>query len=98
MTDPSPARIQPLTPATAATDKALNVPTPPVYDGPLAPAAGGWTPPGWAPYLAGAVISGITAALPFASGPAVVVLTVALGICTGLGVMLGIKSAGPRKL
>lgn len=60
-------------------------------------ASGGWVPPVWLPVLVLAIGGGMSAAIPFVSGPALVGLTVAIGVFSAVAGALGIQSAGPRK-
>lgn len=61
------------------------------------PAQGGWAPPFWLPLVFVGVGGALAAALPFVTGPGLVVIQVALGLVTSVGAALGIQSAGPRK-
>lgn len=66
----------------------------------LKPGQGGWTPPVWVPYAAGGAAAALTAigsGLVTIPGPASIVGMVLMGLATGLGVLAGVSSAGPRK-
>lgn len=103
MSDPiinagNPHRIAQLTAANAATDAELA----PV-DPALAPAAGGWQPTfGQRIALtvgAGILGSSAPAILVAIPGPLGMILAAVLaGAATGMGALVGMQSAGPRKL
>jgi len=61
------------------------------------PAQGGWAPPFWLPLVFVGIGGGLAAALPFVTGPALIIIQVSLGLVTSIGAALGIQSAGPRK-
>jgi hypothetical protein len=69
----------------------------------LKPGQGGWTPPVWAPYAAGAgatALGSIGAALLALPEPTMITKVfgiVLLGLAAGLGTAAGVTSAGPRK-
>jgi len=43
-----------------------------------------------------AVVGGLSAAVPFVTGPALVVITIALGIATSVGLFLGMNVGKPK--
>ncbi len=92
MPDGTPARIDP-----------LAAPSIPV-GGPLAsnnPAAGGWAPPKWFPYVSGllsTVLGGLGAVI-LQGGPLTlksIIAAVLVGLGSGFAGFSGAKSAGPR--
>jgi len=98
MSDPTvnPNRLNPTGLGPVVSQPASDA-TRPDVTGPNPPGAT-WQAPPWLPVVVLCLGGALSAALPFATGPTLVALTVAIGVLTSAGAALGIKSGGaPRR-